>query len=181
MIAVITCFCEHESLRPLTIRKPTALPPLLDKPLLEHWIEICVESGIEDVHVVLVDNPRAVEEFLGDGALWGCAATTSVFKDPCSSEEVVARLSGRLGGTLLVVPAETVMGIDLRGLAEFHRNHGQGVTRVAATSSRELRDPAPEAATGKPQASSDDNTVKTGVIAADSGCGSHACIHHFLY
>lgn len=53
MKAVIPCAEKEENLFPFSESKPTALMPVMGKPLIEHNIEALKENGVEEVYVVV--------------------------------------------------------------------------------------------------------------------------------
>jgi len=52
---------------------PAALRPVLDRPALQHAVELVVRHGIRRIEVVTGAAPEAVSALLGDGRRWGCA------------------------------------------------------------------------------------------------------------
>lgn len=51
------------------------LLPLIDRPMLQAVVERLVHFGVQDIHVVLGDDPRPVKSFLASGSRWGCRVT----------------------------------------------------------------------------------------------------------
>ena len=49
---------------------PWPLLPVANRPLLDYWLETCAEMGIRSIHVVLGDQSKQIEDFIGDGARW---------------------------------------------------------------------------------------------------------------
>lgn len=54
-----------------TRRRLNLMRPLLDRPVLQHVIEILANQGVTHVTVVLCHQPEPVEQLLGDGTRWG--------------------------------------------------------------------------------------------------------------
>ena len=50
---------------------PTALLPLVDRPFLQHIVEILVEQGIRHFDFVLSHLPEQIEQHFGNGTRWG--------------------------------------------------------------------------------------------------------------
>jgi NDP-sugar pyrophosphorylase family protein len=50
---------------------PWAMLPVANRPLIEYWLELCAEIGIEDVQIVLGDGAAQIETYVGDGERWG--------------------------------------------------------------------------------------------------------------
>lgn len=49
----------------------TGLPPLLDRPFLQHVIESIIEAGANEIDLILPGTSTLVHEALGHGARWG--------------------------------------------------------------------------------------------------------------
>jgi lipopolysaccharide/colanic/teichoic acid biosynthesis glycosyltransferase len=49
---------------------PWPLLPVANRPLLDYWLELCSELGIETVQVVLGEQAKLVEDYVGDGRRW---------------------------------------------------------------------------------------------------------------
>ena len=50
---------------------PWPLLPVANRPLLEYWLETCVEAGIDHVQVILGDGAEQIERYAGSGSRWG--------------------------------------------------------------------------------------------------------------
>ncbi len=50
---------------------PWPLLPVANRPLLDYWLETCVEHKVRQVQLILGDGADLVEEFVGDGSRWG--------------------------------------------------------------------------------------------------------------
>jgi carbonic anhydrase/acetyltransferase-like protein (isoleucine patch superfamily) len=64
---------------------PQWLSPLthcVDRPVLQHIVELLVDQGIIDFHFVLHEDPQRVETLLGDGERWGSRFTYHLVLDP---------------------------------------------------------------------------------------------------
>lgn len=45
--------------------------PIANRPLIEYWIELCVDLRVERIKFLLSDGGRDLEEYVGDGESWG--------------------------------------------------------------------------------------------------------------
>ncbi|MFH0958291.1 MAG: NDP-sugar synthase [Pseudomonadota bacterium] len=130
MKVTLTCFKSGTSFGPLTQFKPVALLPVLNIPLIQRQIEICVSQGFKDIDIAVVDNPVAVRSFVGDGRRWGASIRVWTFRDPCSSLETVARLSDKIEGPIMVLPVEHCLNYNIGDLSRFHQSHEMKITRL---------------------------------------------------
>jgi NDP-sugar pyrophosphorylase family protein len=137
MLVLLTCFGACEPFGFLTKRLPVAMLPVLNKPIIEYLLEWCAEQGLSDVYVALVEHPRPVRQFLGGGERWGLAIHTWDFREPCSDDELLARMARDHQGPVLLIPAETVIDLDLRALIEFHEHGAHHASHIFARSFRE--------------------------------------------
>ena len=60
---------------------PWALLPLGNRPLLEYWLELCVDFGIVEVHLVLGSGAEQIEAYADDGSRWGLRIEYSFLRD----------------------------------------------------------------------------------------------------
>ena len=132
MLVIVTCFASPEPFGFLTQRTPVAMLSCLNKPLLEHLLEQCADEGLTRIRIALVEHPRPVRQFVGNGERWGLDVHTWDFREPCSDEVLLARLAHQVSGPVLIIPAETLINLDLKALLDFHEQGPQHVTRVVA-------------------------------------------------
>ncbi len=121
MRVIITLFNDSSSFQPITRDKPVGLLSCLNKPLLERRIAEFVEAGLNDIIVVAVENPQAVQEFVGPQTRWGAKISLQVFKDPCSPKETIERISSMVSGPLLLAPGEALTDVDYVGVREYQK------------------------------------------------------------
>ncbi|MDX2029025.1 MAG: NDP-sugar synthase [Blastocatellia bacterium] len=72
MRAVIIATGIEPELVALNERHPAPLLPLGDRPWIQHILESLVERGVTEFDFVLHHLPEKMEQFLGNGARWGC-------------------------------------------------------------------------------------------------------------
>lgn len=61
-------------------RRPWALLPVGNRPVLEYWLETCVALGIREVRIVLGEGADLIEAYAGGGENWGLDITYSFLK-----------------------------------------------------------------------------------------------------
>lgn len=61
-------------------RRPWALLPVGNRPVLEYWLEVCVAFGVEEVRIVLGEGADLIEAYAGEGEKWGVRITYSFLK-----------------------------------------------------------------------------------------------------
>jgi len=60
---------------------PWPLVPLGNRPLIDYWLELCVQYGIQDVRLILGDGAEHVENYVNDGAQWGLHVSYAFLRD----------------------------------------------------------------------------------------------------
>src|SRR5262245_10927483 len=81
MRAVIVATGDNPALTPMNERYPAPLLPLLDRPFLQHAVELLASQKIERFDFILCHLPEKVEEHLGDGTRWGSRFTFHLARD----------------------------------------------------------------------------------------------------
>ena len=65
-------------------RRMSAMRMLLDRPLIQHVVEMIVAQGTRRIDVMLSDDASAIESALGDGSRWGAALCYHLVADGSS-------------------------------------------------------------------------------------------------
>ena len=71
MRAVIVATGECPDMNPLNERHPTPLLPLVDRPFLQHVVEMLIDQGVTDFDFILCHLPEEIERTFEDGTRWG--------------------------------------------------------------------------------------------------------------
>jgi NDP-sugar pyrophosphorylase family protein len=161
MLVVLTCFESCKQFGLLTRRIPVAMLPLLNKPLIERHITACAEAGFSEILVAIVENPKLLRRFLGNGERWGVNLTTLDFRQECSYERILDKIGDSSNSDVLIIPAETVINLDLSALTALHEQANHDVTKVVgkAFSHEVPQAPCPQQGSSTPTAS-----LMTGVV-----------------
>src|SRR4051794_36724231 len=110
-------------LRPLTYEITKPMVPVLDRPVMEHILELLGRHGFEDVIANLHYFPDSIKEYFGErlsyrfeeellGTAGGVRACREFFGDE----------------PFLVISGDALTDIDLTALAQRHRDAGGGAT-----------------------------------------------------
>jgi NDP-sugar pyrophosphorylase family protein len=178
MFVILTCFGKCEPFAGLTQQIPVAMLPVLGKPILEHLIEQCVDVGATRIHVALLEHPRPVRHLLGNGERWGAPISAWNFRNPCSYDIVLKRLAGDHRGSVLLIPAETLIDLDFEALIAFHERGAQQLTRVMAREiPKELKPGSWEE--NCPEPVSDEGVRDTSIVLTDFPTETHGTFDTF--
>jgi mannose-1-phosphate guanylyltransferase len=115
-------------LRPLTLRTPKPIVPLLNSPFLAYQLDLLRRHGITDVVLscsYLVDEVR---QALGDGSGHGVRLRYAVETEPLGTGGGVRNAIDLVGGLVIVLNGDILTDIDLSAMLAFHEER-----RAAAT------------------------------------------------
>lgn len=94
MRAVVIAIGHGSGSAPLGERYPVPLLPLVDRPFIQHVVEVLVEGGATEFDLVLHHQPEQLEALLGDGTRWGSAFRFHLARDPFRPYAVFKGLEG---------------------------------------------------------------------------------------
>jgi mannose-1-phosphate guanylyltransferase len=126
-------------LRPLTYEIPKPLAPVLNRPIMEHVLELLKRHGFAELVANLSYLPEQVRERFGDGSAHGVSLEWSFEEVLLGTAGGVRKVRDFFGqGPFLVMAADALTDIDLEALWEAHRSTGGiatlSVKRVPDTS-----------------------------------------------
>ncbi|MFN2612276.1 MAG: sugar phosphate nucleotidyltransferase [Solirubrobacterales bacterium] len=123
-------------LRPLTLRMPKPMAPVLDRPVMEHIAELLAGHGFTEVVSNLSYLPEQIRESFGDGSRLGISLAYSEEPQPLGTAGGVAKAADFLCGTdsFAIVSGDAVTDIDLAAMREAHEaNVSKGAIATLAT------------------------------------------------
>jgi NDP-sugar pyrophosphorylase family protein len=100
-----------------TAGRGRGLPPLVDRPFLQHVVEAIIEAGAEEIHVILSGDSTVVEETFGKGHQWGVALR---YHRPAAGEgayEAVSEIPLSDDNPIFLAHADTLPQLGLEPLA----------------------------------------------------------------
>jgi len=118
-------------LRPLTEEISKPMVPIVNRPVMEHIVELLSRHDFKDIYVNLHYYPDVITRHFADGARWGVSITYSYEEELLGTAGGVKKLERELeGDTFLVISGDALTDIDLTRLMEFHKEHGAVATLV---------------------------------------------------
>lgn len=127
MRIILLPFLPDDSLLGFHESIPEALLPIVNKPLIEHLLELLVRYRIKAATLCLRHLPYETAQYCGDGARWSLALTYA----PGAFEHFAAALE-RLGRhpqePYLCLPLRLVTDLDLDRFQEVHQEGGAAAT-----------------------------------------------------
>ncbi len=120
MKAIILPVGKPDLLNPLTTWLPEFLLPVVNKPIVEHLIELLVRHNIRDIILILKHMPYETEQYLGSGQKWGASISYSLERDYEGISSSLNRIRTRLDESFLCLPGNIVTNIDISDLIKAH-------------------------------------------------------------
>ena len=130
MKAVIMAGGQGTRLRPLTSSIPKPMLPVVNRPIMEHIVNLLHAHGITDLYATLQFLPTNISSYFDDGSQWGVSLTYALEKTPLGTAGSVKNCSGYLDGPFLVISGDALTDIDLTRAVDFHRQKGAVATLV---------------------------------------------------
>lgn len=129
MIGVVPAAGRGTRLRSLTDERPKGLVEVGDKPLLAHVFETLLESGVEELVVVVGYQAGRIVEYFGD-SFDGLTITYVHQRERLGLGHAVLQAAPHVDGPFVVLNGDNVLAGDLRGAIE--QMGEEGVDAVVA-------------------------------------------------
>ncbi len=111
-------------LRPLTEEISKPMVPIVNRPVMEHIVDLLSRHGFEELYVNLHYHPDVITNHFGDGGSWGLSITYSYEEELMGTAGGVKKLEEKLGGdTFLIISGDALTDLDLSALVAFHKQH----------------------------------------------------------
>ena len=131
MKAVVMAGGEGTRLRPLTSSRPKPLVPILNKPCMQHTIELLKRYGITDIVVTLYYLADEIEGYFGDGSELGVNLIYTVEDTPLGTAGSVKKAEEYLkDDTFIIVSGDALTDLDVEKALAFHKEKQSVATLV---------------------------------------------------
>jgi mannose-1-phosphate guanylyltransferase len=120
-------------LRPITYALPKPLAPVVNRPIMEHIVELLRGHGYTELVSNLSYLPEQIRDHFGNGERFGVELTWSYEEELLGTAGGVRKVRDFLledDGSFLVLGADALTDVDLASLREFHDSH-DGVATLA--------------------------------------------------
>jgi mannose-1-phosphate guanylyltransferase/phosphomannomutase len=121
MKAVVMAGGEGSRLRPLTINRPKPMVPIVNKPVMEHVLDLLKRHGIRDVIVTVQYLASVIQDAFGDGSGLDMNISYSIEEVPLGTAGSVKHAQEQLDETFLVISGDALTDFDLTRILESHR------------------------------------------------------------
>lgn len=119
---------EGTRLRPLTSNIPKPMLPLVNRPMMEHIIDLLASHGITEIVVTVAFMPYAIRNYFGDGSEFGVRISYASEETPLGTAGSVRNAMDQLDETFLVISGDVLTDIDLTKVIESHRERDSVAT-----------------------------------------------------
>ncbi|MGB6057247.1 MAG: mannose-1-phosphate guanyltransferase [Microthrixaceae bacterium] len=120
MKAVIMAGGEGTRLRPLTSNIPKPMLPLVNRPMMEHIIDLLKAHDITEIVVTVAFMPYAIRNYFGDGSEFGVHMVYASEESPLGTAGSVRNAMDELDETFLVISGDVLTDIDLADVIRTH-------------------------------------------------------------
>jgi mannose-1-phosphate guanylyltransferase/phosphomannomutase len=130
MKAIIMAGGEGSRLRPLTCDLPKPMVPIINKPVMEHIIDLLKKHNIFEIGVTLMFMPQKIKDYFGDGSNFGVKIRYFTEKFPLGTAGSVKNAESFLNDTFLVISGDSLSDIDITSALEFHNKKKSKTTLI---------------------------------------------------
>lgn len=121
MKAVILAGGLGTRLRPLTHLRPKPMVPVVNRPILEHTLELLRQHQITEILMLLYYMPDAIKNHFGNGSEFGVNIEYITAKEDFATAGAVRLAASKLRGSFLVISGDVITDLDLSAFLAFHR------------------------------------------------------------
>ena len=121
MKAVVMAGGEGSRLRPLTVRRPKPMVPIVNRPVIEHILLLLKRHGITEVVLTVQYLARNIQDYFGDGSGLDMRLHYSVEDVPLGTAGSVKLAEHLLDDTFLVISGDGLTDFDLTKIVDYHR------------------------------------------------------------
>jgi len=131
MKAMIMAGGFRTRLRPLTCSLPKPMVPMVNRPMLEHIIDLLKRHGFTEMVMALYFQPEVIQEYFGDGSNWGVKINYILPDSDLGTAGCVKNAADFFGkDTFLVISGDVLTNIDLTKAIAYHKDNQSLATIV---------------------------------------------------
>ncbi len=123
---------EGTRLRPLTCNRPKPMVPVMNKPVMEHIINLLKLHQITEIGVTMQYMPHVIKEYFGDGSDFGVNIKYYVEETPLGTAGSVKNAEEFLDDTFIVISGDALTDINLSEAIHYHQSKNAFTTLVLA-------------------------------------------------
>jgi mannose-1-phosphate guanylyltransferase / phosphomannomutase len=139
MKAVIMAGGFGTRLRPLTSNIPKPMVPMVNKPIMEHIVELLKTHNIKDIVSTLFYQPDAITGYFGDGSAFGINMQYRKAEADYGTAGSVRNAKDFLNESFLVISGDVLTDFDLSAALRFHEEKKAKATLLLTRVSNPLQ------------------------------------------
>lgn len=121
---------EGSRLRPLTCDLPKPMVPVMNRPIMEHIIELLKSHGITEIGVTLMYLPQKIKDYFGNGSSFGVNLHYFTEDSPLGTAGSVKNAEKFLDETFVVISGDSLTDMNLTESIQFHLQKKSKATLV---------------------------------------------------
>ncbi len=139
MKAVIMAGGFGTRLRPLTSNIPKPMVPMVNKPMMEHIVELLKAHGIKDIVSALFYQPNVITTYFGDGSAWDINMHYRKAEADYGTAGCVRFSKEFLDERFIVISGDVLTDFDLTAALRFHEQKKAKATLLLTRVSNPLQ------------------------------------------
>ena len=133
MKAVIMAGGFGTRIHPLTISLPKPMIPLINRPIMEHIVNLLKRHGITDLILLLFHQPEIIKKYFGDGSEFGVHITYVTPLEDYGTAGAVKAAARHLDERFMIISGDLLTDFDLSQVIDFHHRK-QATATITLTS-----------------------------------------------
>jgi NDP-sugar pyrophosphorylase family protein len=133
MKAIIVPAGKTEVFAPLTRSTPEFLLPVINKPIVEHLIELLFRHNVKEIILLLKHMPHETEKYFGDGSKWGCKISYALIKEYNGPISSLKHIQSRIDDSFLCLPWNILTSFNITSLIESHKKNQADISIAEPT------------------------------------------------
>ena len=107
-------------IHPLTISMPKPMIPLINRPIMEHIVNLLKQHGITDLVLLLFHQPETIKKYFGDGSEFGVHITYVTPLEDFGTAGAVKAAARHLNERFMIISGDLLTDFDLSKVIAFH-------------------------------------------------------------
>src|SRR5437667_29600 len=132
MKAVVMAGGEGSRLRPLTVKRPKPMVPIVGKPVIEHILNLLKRHGITEVVVTVQYLASNIEDYFGNGSQFGMRITYSREDVPLGTAGSVKNAEDQHTEPFIVISGDALTDYNLTDIIKYHEEKQSMATLLLA-------------------------------------------------
>lgn len=118
-------------LRPLTCNIPKPMVPMVNRPMMQHIVDLLKQHGFHDIISLLYYHPEAIRNHFGDGSEFGISMQYMQAEADFGTAGSVRNAYEKIGDDrILIISGDVLTDFDLTDAIRFHEEKGADATLV---------------------------------------------------